>query len=84
MANTHRNLYSDMSHYAFELYLQDLDTLKSKYRKAHVDLPKSLINTMKRQHLIDALLTVKFGSDNTISYLSQCKDWDIYKSFVEN
>ena len=84
MNNKYGELYSEMSNRAFHLYKQDLDSLKNLYGRSVIDLPRSFINKMKRAVLIEALLSVEYGTDATVEYLTQCKEWDSYKHYTEN
>ena len=77
------HLYPKISNSAFRMYNQDLDTLRNKYSRAQIDLPRAFIYKMKRAPLINALLAVEYGGDPVIEYISQCNEWDDCKKFVE-
>ena len=83
-AREHAHLFSQMSNRAFDLYLTDMDTLRNKYGRVQIDIPKTLIGRMKRPQLVNALLADEFSAEAVMDYISQCKEWDEMKSFVEN
>lgn len=42
-----------------------------------------MIAKMKRKQLVHALLADEFGGDAVMDYISQCRQWDEDKNFVE-
>lgn len=80
----HAHLFRDMSRQAFHLYTKDMDTLRNRYTRASVDIGRTLINRLKRTQLVNAILADQFGADAVMDYISQCREWDEMKDFVEN
>ena len=79
----HKALYGKISGRALYFHLLELDTLKSRFNRAKVDVSKMTIARMKRKQLVDALLVSEFGADAIIDYTAQCMEWDKMKKFVE-
>ena len=83
MVREHAHLFGQISNRAFQLFLKDMDTLRNHYARAQVDIAKLAINRMKRPQLVNAILAAEFGGDAVMDYISQCKDWDADKNYVE-
>lgn len=80
---TSARLFSKISNRAFHLHLKDMDTLRNKFSHTQIDIPKMMIAKMKRKQLVHALLADEFGGDAVMDYISQCRQWDEDKNFVE-
>jgi hypothetical protein len=79
----YKDVYREMSERAFRLHMKDLDTLKNLYGRSSVDVPKMFITRMKRPQLVNAILATEYTADAVIEYISQCKEWDDMKAFVQ-
>jgi len=77
------HLFREISDRAFQYHMKDMDTLRSRYSRAQVDISKMFISRMKRPQLINAILAVEFSAEAVMDYISQCKEWDECKAFVE-
>lgn len=75
------HLYGDISARAFQLYLKDLDTLRSKYRRCEIDVPYTMIARLPRDKVVNAILAMEFGIEALIEYISESKARDRDKEF---
>ena len=75
------HLYGDISDRAFQLFMKDLDTLRSKYRRCELDIPTTMIARLPRDKVVNALLAVEFGVEALIEYISECKARNRDKEF---
>lgn len=79
----HAAKFGEMARRAFQFHTMDLDTLRNKYSRAQIDLSRVFIARMKRKPLVNAMLAAEFGGEAVMDYISQCKEWDECKNFVE-
>lgn len=77
------HLFREMSYQQFKYSTQDLDTLRSKVRALERELPRSMIQTMNRQQLIDAILACEYSDQAVVDYKSFALQNNNLKKFVE-
>ena len=74
--------FGQIADYAFRMHMMDLDTLRNKVQRQQKDLPRSFVNGMKRNDLINAAIADEFGNDAVMDYIMQTKQHEENEKFV--
>lgn len=86
MSQSHdQQQFNRMTEDAFHWHLQDIDTLRSKVMRLERDLPRNYVmNGMSRIDLVNALLSGKYGNDNTMAYIQWSRETKEMEAFVNS
>ena len=73
------DIFGKITQRGFELGMNDIRTLRSKYRGVSEDVTSASLNKLPRLFIINRLLTEEFGSNIMKSYRKQCDEWDMFE-----
>ncbi len=68
--------YSTITNRGFCLALNDIRTLRNKYRTINEEVTTASLNKLPKTFMINRILSEEFGPTVIKQYLKQCEEWD--------